>query len=248
MWRSSVCVDAIVSRVPSELTHRDHETKPSGPPPQPAIESHEPATEQLCQRHVFGVIGLRPAELLCDPPCLAAKSSRVLPAHGYLFNECQQLATHLGRDFAPPNCLVDGGARLRPHQGRGHQLFASESLEAVRHRALDDYDVRVEDERQCPSRDRRIQRTTFGIGSPHHVVFHPSGSGSISSSSASAVSRSVSSITCCVPILRARSLPERIHRRIVSGFRPRRLAASGTVSIVVIYYYTPLGAAADPLL
>jgi hypothetical protein len=33
-----------------------------------------------------------------------------------------------------------------------------------------------------------------------------------------------------VPILRARSLPSRIQRRIVSGFRPARRAASGPVT------------------
>jgi hypothetical protein len=38
-----------------------------------------------------------------------------------------------------------------------------------------------------------------------------------------------------VPTLRARSFPSRIQRLMVSGFRPARRAASGTVSIVVYY-------------
>jgi hypothetical protein len=42
-------------------------------------------------------------------------------------------------------------------------------------------------------------------------------------------------MTCCVPTFRARSFPSRIHLRMVSGFLPVRLAASGTVSIVVVY-------------
>jgi hypothetical protein len=41
-----------------------------------------------------------------------------------------------------------------------------------------------------------------------------------------------------VPTLLDGSLPLRIHRRTVSGSRPTRFAASGTVSIVVAYYYT----------
>lgn len=39
-------------------------------------------------------------------------------------------------------------------------------------------------------------------------------------------------MTCCVPTLRARSFPERIQRRIVSGSLPVRRAASGTVNML----------------
>src|SRR5437867_1273196 len=45
---------------------------------------------------------------------------------------------------------------------------------------------------------------------------------------------------CCVPTFLAGSLPDRIQRRTVSGFLPTRRAASGTVNIVVAYYYTCL--------
>ncbi len=48
--------------------------------------------------------------------------------------------------------------------------------------------------------------------------------------------RSDSSMTCCVPTRRERKRPERIQRRMVSGSRRVRRAASGTVSIVVAYY------------
>ena len=48
--------------------------------------------------------------------------------------------------------------------------------------------------------------------------------------------RSDSSIRCCVPIRRDRRRPERIQRRTVSGLQRARRAASGTVSMVVVYY------------
>ena len=47
-------------------------------------------------------------------------------------------------------------------------------------------------------------------------------------------SRSPSSMTCCVPTLRDGSFPALIHRRIVSGLRPTRRAASGTVSATAL--------------
>ena len=50
--------------------------------------------------------------------------------------------------------------------------------------------------------------------------------------------RSASSIRCCVPTFRDGKRPERIQRRIVSGFLPVFLAASGTVSTGVAYYNT----------
>jgi len=57
--------------------------------------------------------------------------------------------------------------------------------------------------------------------------------------SLSSRAKSSSSIRCCVPILVAFSRPERIQRRTVSGSRLVRRAASGTVSIVAIYYNSP---------
>lgn len=43
-------------------------------------------------------------------------------------------------------------------------------------------------------------------------------------------------MTCCVPIFLARSRPDLIQRRMVSGSLPARFAASGTV-IIARYYY-----------
>ena len=42
-------------------------------------------------------------------------------------------------------------------------------------------------------------------------------------------------MTCWVPTFLAASFPSRIQRRTVSGLRPTRRAASGTVNIVVYY-------------
>jgi hypothetical protein len=75
---------------------------------------------------------------------------------------------------------------------------------------------------------------TSGICSPVAVRFQDAGIGSVASSVRRA--KSSSSIRCCVPMRVARSLPERIQRRTVSGSRLVRRAASGTVSIVAKYY------------
>lgn len=48
--------------------------------------------------------------------------------------------------------------------------------------------------------------------------------------------RSPSSMRCWVPILVAFKRPDLIQRRTVSGLRLVRRAASGTVSIVALYY------------
>jgi hypothetical protein len=57
-----------------------------------------------------------------------------------------------------------------------------------------------------------------------------SGSGSEAGSRACSAS---SSITCWLPTFSEGSLPLQIQRLIVSGFRPARLAASGTVSFTL---------------
>jgi len=105
------------------------------------------------------------------------------------------------------------------------------------YRGLDD-DVGVDNEGghvpQWPARDRRTARTTSGIGSPVSVRPHGAGRGRLSAPIKAC--RSASSITCCVPTLRALRRPDRIQRLTVSGSLPTFLAASGTV-IIARYYY-----------
>lgn len=86
-------------------------------------------------------------------------------------------------------------------------------------------------------RERRNSCTQGGIGSPVSVIFHAGGSGSTSDVRAS---RSSSAITCCVPTLLAGRRPERIQRRMVSGSRFTRRAASGTVNIFNVVVYNNL--------
>lgn len=62
---------------------------------------------------------------------------------------------------------------------------------------------------------------------------HPRGARSVASARIS--SRSASSIRYCVPTRIDRRRPSRIQRRTVSGLRRSLRAASGTVSIVVVY-------------
>ena len=76
---------------------------------------------------------------------------------------------------------------------------------------------------------------TSGIGSWVAVRRQPAGSTNTAFASVSCA-RSASSIMCWVPILVARSRPERIQRRTVSGSRLVRRAASGTVSNVASCY------------
>jgi hypothetical protein len=140
-----------------------------------------------------------------------------------------------GRDLAAPDELTQRRSRLRPHERRGDKIVLAENFKPGICQTGWHRDACVDDERQCPRRDRAMAATTFGICCPERVVIQPSGRGAISPSSSDA-SRSASSITCCVPTLLARSLPDRIQRLIVSGSRPTRRAASGTVSTGVVYY------------
>ena len=84
-------------------------------------------------------------------------------------------------------------------------------------------------------RDARMAATTSGMGPRAAVRRQPGGKGRTDFASVTSA-RSASSIKCWLPILVARSRPDRIQRRTVSGSRLVRRAASGTVSIVVAYY------------
>src|SRR3954454_24264567 len=127
---------------------------------------------------------------------------------------------------------IDDVASDRRSDGARSSCPASGTQAPPRDLQLDD-NARINDEphRQCASRERRTDVTTSGIGPPHVVFCHSGGSGARSSVSSTRAARSTSSMTCCVPIFRAGSLPSRIHRRMVSGFRCARRAASGTVNI-----------------
>jgi hypothetical protein len=87
---------------------------------------------------------------------------------------------------------------------------------------------------QRPSLDRRTALTTSGIGSPVAVLRHAAGKDR--PGTGMSTRRSDSSMTCCVPTRRERRRPDRIQRRMVSGSRRVRRAASGTVSMLVAYY------------
>jgi len=130
----------------------------------------------------------------------------------------------------PPDELVERRSRFGPHELWSDQVGIGHELEPGLREAGRQRHACIDNERQCRCRERVSAETTSGMGRPDLVVLQPSGRGSGASSSRAAA-RSGSSITCCVPILRARSRPERIHRRIVSGSRPARCAAWGTVSI-----------------
>lgn len=143
----------------------------------------------------------------------------------------------LARDLAAPLELVKRRQTFRPQECRRREILLSEDREPCARQEGRDGNTRVDDESQRPAREREIARTTSGIGAPKRVLRQADGRARDAAAD-SVVSRSDSSITCCVPTLRALSLPERIQRRIVSGSRPARRAASGTVSTVARYYNT----------
>ena len=118
---------------------------------------------------------------------------------------------------------------------RRHELFAAKDLEpCLRQTRGDDYRSVDNEQGQRAEREERIAANTSGMRSPVAVRFQDGGTGRLAPSVRRA--KSFSSIMCCVPIRVALSLPERIQRRIVSGSSFVRRAASGTVSIVAIYY------------
>lgn len=202
---------------------------------EPAIERHDTTAEERSEGQILGVVGLRPAEPVGDQPRLAAEPLRRQPSHGTTRKRLGRGETIVAREIAPPDQLMQSGAGLRPHERRRNEIAISEDVEPGVRETGGNRHARVDNEGQCPRRDCARAATIFGIGRPERVAFHAFGSGSISPSPRDP-SRSASSITCCVPTLRARSRPERIQRRIVSGSRPAFRAASGTVSIGVAYY------------
>ena len=118
---------------------------------------------------------------------------------------------------------------------RRHELFAAKDFEpCLRQTRGDDYRSVDNEQGQRAEREERIAASMSGMRSPVAVRLHDGGIGRVASPARRA--KSFSSIMCCVPILVAFSLPERIQRRTVSGSRLVRRAASGTVSIVAIYY------------
>ena len=78
----------------------------------------------------------------------------------------------------------------------------------------------------------RRMATTSGIGSPVTVHVIHCGRGKVSPFRTAL--RSTSAIICWVPTFLTGKRPERIQRRIVSGLRQARWAASGTVIICIV--------------
>jgi hypothetical protein len=198
------------------------------------IEGDQGAVDQRGEREVLRVIGSRPAQLVGDPPCLPPQATVPAFSHHTRLEEGEGALHHSLGDDPAPLCGVKSRASLRPEERWCDKLLVPKGPKAALARGGRQNDVRIEDEHaQRASRSSRTSVTQSGIGSPVHVVRQPSGSDCPTASP-----RSSSSMRCCVPIFCDRSRPERIQRRIVSGFLPVRRAASGTVSTVVEYYNT----------
>jgi hypothetical protein len=213
----------------------DAKPQPLGRALHAPVERDHGAVDQRGKRQVLGVICSRPAELVGDPPCLSPQATVPAFPNDFRVEERKRALHHSLRDEPAPSCDVKRRASLRPEERRPHELLVAERPKTALARGGRENNVRIEDEHaQRASRSSRTSATQSGIGSPVHVVRQPSGSDCPTASP-----RSPSSMRCCVPIFCDRSRPERIQRRIVSGFLPVRCAASGTVSTVVEYYNTP---------
>lgn len=181
-----------------ELGWRHDEAKPLCTTAKPAIDGDQPAIVQLRKRDVLSVVGLRPTEILSDPPSRRGEiigpllANRELPGQEALY--CQ-LGKGAG-DVAPKSHLVKHRRHLAPQQ-RGRDELASVIegstclLPGPVERQLD-RQARVYDQHaQCDSRERRTAAATFGIGSPVRVSPQPAGNAAISGSSTSSLGMTI---------------------------------------------------------
>src|SRR5918996_1709504 len=201
-----------------------------GAPPQTTVHGEHLAAEQLGQGEVLRVVGLRPSQLVSEPPGGAPEPSG--PARGHR-GVIQALECPFGirpAYLTSPHGLVEDGPRLGPHQRRRDELMLTHEREAGARATLPHRVARVDDEPQWDARERWMSLTQSGCGSPDSKR-SSSGGTPTERGSSTAAARSASSIMCLLPTFRARSLPARIQRLMVSGSRPARRAASVTLSI-----------------
>jgi hypothetical protein len=113
-------------------------SSPSGqplPPGAPALRpSHERIRLQLRQREVLRIVGLRPAELVGDPPSHAAEDGVAEEADRHGLDACKPLLGDLGREVAAVHRLVKGRQRLRT-QGSAQAARARAATRSPRLRA-----------------------------------------------------------------------------------------------------------------
>ena len=213
-----------------------------GSPSESLVTRQETQPGDLGQCDVFGVIGLGPAERGRDVPGRLRERWWLKAIDRRRGERPPRRAGQSFADHASVERLVQGGEGLRPQGWWGNERVFAQAVEPSCTGGHEDCGAGVEDQllarRQCSARCWRIRPTQSGIGSPVAVSSHHAGAAN--TRAPATASRSSSSMTCWVPTFRAVSLPSRIHRRMVSGWRPVRLAASGTVNIVVAYYNTLL--------
>lgn len=114
--------------------------------------------------------------------------------------------------------LVSRDERLRRGAGRLVNVVGPDEVTPPEHPHSTAFDA---------ERERRRAARKFGIGSP--VIVRSSSLDGIGSAVTTSASSASSSTRCWVPTRSERSRPSRIQRRMVSGLRPTRRAASGTV-------------------
>src|SRR5271166_5911353 len=147
--------------------------------PQTHVDREQAAPEDVCERDVFRVVGLRPTKLVRKAPGL-------IPDAGVLDAGDRRTGEHgagreslLGGQIAAPLAVMQDRVSLRPHERWSDESLTSKSFKAGRCDARLDSEAGVNCERQRPWRDSSTHATTFGIGSPQAVCSQPQLAGTL---------------------------------------------------------------------
>src|SRR5207253_2466806 len=108
------------------------------------VEGNEAAAEQAREGEVLGVIGLRPAELVREPPSLTPQSIRTTGRDRQGLESRVRFPGNRCRNLASPGRLVQRRPRLGPHDRRCDELYGAEAGEPVVARRCADDDTRIQ--------------------------------------------------------------------------------------------------------
>src|ERR1035438_2925420 len=116
--------------VASKFSRRDDEAEPVRSAAKPRIQRDEPTTQQPRKRQVFGVVGLRPAELAREPPGRHREPVQSPLDNPELAVEeaAQRLFAQRPGDLAAERQLMEHGRHLAPQERRSDQLVLTQRV------------------------------------------------------------------------------------------------------------------------
>lgn len=199
----------------NELSRSDDESELIGSAPQAQVERDQAAAEDLRERHVFGIVGSGVAELIGETPGTVVQVVGRSPLQRRRIESLQQEGSSLVAELGSEPSLVHEREELGPQQRRRDQLVVAERREAVGLGARSYRDVGIEDERQCPRRERSSNATQLGTGAPSSNVRQAWGSSAISGSPSDSTARSANSACSSLQLgasASTRSLAVMLHR------------------------------------